>query len=72
VHASGQVPSLTRLSGESASHAPRGSVAALTVAAAGIVYGDIGTSSLYAVDQIFLSHCGIPLTTKTRSEAFPS
>src|SRR5208283_133889 len=41
---------------QSPSHAPsrahRGSVAALTVAATGIVYGDIGTSPLYALDQI--------------------
>ncbi len=46
----------------SASHAPRGSVAALTIAATGIVYGDIGTSPLYALDQIFLAHGGVPLT----------
>ena len=45
-----------------ASHAPRGSVAALTIAAAGIVYGDIGTSPLYALDQIFLGHGGVPLS----------
>ena len=45
-----------------ASHAPRGSVAALSIAAAGIVYGDIGTSPLYALDQLFLSHGGVPLT----------
>jgi len=34
-------------------HAPRGGVAALTVGALGIVYGDIGTSPLYAMDQLF-------------------
>ena len=45
-----------------ASHAPRGSAAALTIAAAGIVYGDIGTSPLYALDQIFLGHGGVPLS----------
>ncbi len=45
-----------------ASHAPHGSVAALSIAAAGIVYGDIGTSPLYALDQLFLSHGGVPLT----------
>jgi len=33
--------------------APRGSFAALTVGALGIVYGDIGTSPLYAMDQLF-------------------
>ena len=45
-----------------APNAPRGSLAALTVAAAGIVYGDIGTSPLYALDQIFLGRGGMPLT----------
>lgn len=45
-----------------APHAPHEGVAALTVAAAGIVYGDIGTSPLYALDQIFLGHGGVPLT----------
>jgi KUP system potassium uptake protein len=34
-------------------HAPRGGAAALTVGALGIVYGDIGTSPLYAMDQLF-------------------
>ena len=43
-------------------HAPHGSVAALSIAAAGIVYGDIGTSPLYALDQLFLSHGGVPLS----------
>ncbi|MGD0150544.1 MAG: KUP/HAK/KT family potassium transporter [Xanthobacteraceae bacterium] len=33
--------------------APRGGFAALTVGALGIVYGDIGTSPLYAMDQLF-------------------
>ena len=35
------------------SHVARGSFAALGVAALGIVYGDIGTSPLYAMDQLF-------------------
>jgi KUP system potassium uptake protein len=34
-------------------HAPRGGVAALSIGALGVVYGDIGTSPLYAIDQIF-------------------
>lgn len=46
-----------------ASHAPRGSLASLTVGAAGIVFGGIGTSPLYALDQLFLGHGGVPLTT---------
>jgi KUP system potassium uptake protein len=43
----------SRRPGESAPHTPRGSFAALTVGALGIVYGDIGTSPLYAMDQLF-------------------
>ena len=42
-------------------HAPRGGIAALTLGALGIVYGDIGTSPLYAMDQIF--HGGIERST---------
>jgi len=34
----------------------------LTVGAAGIVYGDIGTSPLYALDQLFFRHGGVILT----------
>ena len=37
---------------ERSSHAPRGGLAALTIGALGVVYGDIGTSPLYAIDQI--------------------
>ena len=40
------------------SHAPRGSFAALAIGALGIVYGDIGTSPLYAMDQLFFSRGG--------------
>ena len=43
-------------------HAPRGGFAALTIGAAGIVYGDIGTSPLYALDQLFFGHGGVALT----------
>ncbi len=39
--------------------------AALTLAALGIVYGDIGTSPLYAVKETFSPGHGIPLTTNT-------
>lgn len=42
--------------------APRGSLAALSVAALGVVYGDIGTSPLYAVDQIFAGAAGVTPT----------
>lgn len=34
---------------------------ALTLAAIGIVYGDIGTSPLYTVKEIFAPHTGVPL-----------
>jgi KUP system potassium uptake protein len=50
---------------DTASHAPHGSVAALSIAAAGIVYGAIGTSPLYALDQLFLGHGGVPLTRES-------
>lgn len=36
-------------------------LAALTLAAIGIVYGDIGTSPLYTVKEIFAPHTGVPL-----------
>ena len=45
------------------SHQPRNSLAA-TIGAAGIVYGDIGTSPLYAVDQIFFAHGGVASTPR--------
>jgi KUP system potassium uptake protein len=37
--------------------------AALTIAALGVVYGDIGTSPLYAVKETFSPAHGMPLTT---------
>jgi K+ transporter len=39
--------------------------AALTLAALGIVYGDIGTSPLYAVKETFNPSHGIPLIQET-------
>lgn len=42
----------------STSRAPYGSFATLTIGALGIVYGDIGTSPLYAMDQLFLGRAG--------------
>jgi len=35
--------------------------AALTLAALGVVYGDIGTSPLYTIKEIFSSGTGVPL-----------
>jgi KUP system potassium uptake protein len=43
-------------------HAPKGGFGALTIGAVGIVYGDIGTSPLYALDQIFFGRAGLPRT----------
>ncbi len=40
----------------------RSSLAGLTLAALGIVFGDIGTSPLYAVKETFSPDHGIPLT----------
>ncbi|HOZ66584.1 MAG TPA: KUP/HAK/KT family potassium transporter, partial [Burkholderiaceae bacterium] len=39
----------------------RESVAALTLGALGVVYGDIGTSPLYTMKEIFNPANGIPL-----------
>jgi KUP system potassium uptake protein len=40
----------------------RSSVAGLTLAAIGIVYGDIGTSPLYTMKEVFAEHHGIAVT----------
>ena len=44
--------------------------AALTLAALGIVYGDIGTSPLYAAKETFNPIHGIPLNTGTSLAAY--
>ena len=46
----------------SSSRAPSGSFATLTIGALGIVYGDIGTSPLYAMDQLFLGRAAVAQT----------
>ncbi|MEE8361377.1 MAG: KUP/HAK/KT family potassium transporter, partial [Gemmatimonadales bacterium] len=44
--------------------APRGkALAAMAVGALGVVYGDIGTSPLYAIKEAFSEPYGVPLTT---------
>ena len=43
-------------------HIKRQSTAALTLAAIGVVYGDIGTSPLYTVKEVFLPATGVALT----------
>jgi len=40
----------------------RQSLAALTLGAIGVVYGDIGTSPLYTVKEVFGEHTGVALT----------
>lgn len=42
-------------------HPERQGLAALTLGAIGVVYGDIGTSPLYTVKEIFAPHTGVPL-----------
>ena len=42
---------------------PKKPFAGLTLAALGVVYGDIGTSPLYAAKETFNSDHGIPLNT---------
>ena len=39
--------------GEAEAHLPQGGFTGLTIGALGVVFGDIGTSPLYAIDQIF-------------------
>jgi KUP system potassium uptake protein len=47
---------------DASAHAPHGNLAALTIGAIGVVYGGIGTSPLYAIEQIFLGPAGVPPT----------
>ncbi|MDB5871719.1 MAG: kup [Ramlibacter sp.] len=42
-----------------------GRTAALTLAALGVVYGDIGTSPLYTIKEIFSKSTGVPLNPET-------
>lgn len=39
----------------------RQGLAALTLGAVGVVYGDIGTSPLYTIKEVFAPHTGVPL-----------
>jgi KUP system potassium uptake protein len=56
-----QTPATALMSTADAPTAGKQSLAALTLAAIGIVYGDIGTSPLYTVKEIFAPHTGVPL-----------
>src|SRR5574343_1411180 len=42
-------------------HPSRHNLGALTLAALGVVYGDIGTSPLYTVKEVFAPHTGVAL-----------
>ena len=44
------------MSESSGHHAPNESLAALTIGAVGVVFGDIGTSPLYALKESFIGH----------------
>ncbi len=59
----GHHPMSLKRAGED-SHGRHASVPTLTVAAVGIVYGGIATSPLYALDQLFLRHGGVPLSSE--------
>jgi len=58
-----QPPVPSDLPRERQAHQPKQATAALALLALGIVYGDIGTSPLYAVKETFNPEHGIPLTT---------
>jgi KUP system potassium uptake protein len=52
---------LNILDGSTSSGRPKNKLVALTVAAIGVVYGDIGTSPLYTVKTVFSKEHGLPL-----------
>ncbi|PKO80492.1 MAG: potassium transporter Kup [Betaproteobacteria bacterium HGW-Betaproteobacteria-13] len=45
-----------------ANHGPRAGIAGLAVSAIGIVYGDIGTSPLYTLKEVFNGEHAVPVT----------
>jgi KUP system potassium uptake protein len=61
MHAPTQQMSAAQSNHEEPSHAGRQGLGALTLAAIGVVYGDIGTSPLYTVKEIFSPATGIAL-----------
>lgn len=54
-------PSTPAAGPDTGSHPRRQGLAALTLGAIGVVYGDIGTSPLYTVKEVFSPHTGVPL-----------
>jgi KUP system potassium uptake protein len=53
------VPEPSSTTTQHASHQPQGSMRALTLGAVGVVFGDIGTSPLYTLHEMFLPHYGL-------------
>ncbi len=49
---------------DAGTHHDKGSMPALTLAAMGVVFGDIGTSPLYALKECFSPEHGIPFSTE--------
>ena len=49
---------------DAVNHHDKGSMPALTLAAMGVVFGDIGTSPLYALKECFSPEHGIPFSTE--------
>lgn len=47
----------------------RAGLAALTLGAIGVVYGDIGTSPLYTVKEVFGENSGVPLNPENLTGA---
>ena len=48
--------------GESEAPEHKGGIVGITVAAIGVVYGDIGTSPLYTLKEVFNGHHAVPVT----------
>lgn len=59
------MPTISRVSHPevSSSVIPRHGIAALTLGAIGVVYGDIGTSPLYTMKEVFSPATGVPLNS---------
>ncbi|MEK8051184.1 potassium transporter Kup [Ideonella sp. DXS22W] len=57
----GAEPPVSPASAPSAAHPQRSSRAALTLGAIGVGYGDIGTSPLYTMKEVFSPATGVPL-----------
>jgi KUP system potassium uptake protein len=62
MQATPSLPTLATPDAAQAASAPRQGLAALTLGAIGVVYGDIGTSPLYTVKEVFSPATGIVLS----------